>query len=330
MNEERDRRAGLDPQHTVGRFGPGEFEKIERAVLDTLEPLQEVPPRSPSAVQRGRRALIETARKLGVPVSPAPVGRHKRWKIFARKESTPMFTLARIVLVAALVFGGAGSTVAAAQASGPSDALYPVKLWSEDARLALSGDPQTTFNLLMSFVEERMEEVASLTEQQEPVPVRVVQRLQSQVQLSLQEAAKMNDAELDQAMARLQVMVQYQSQVMTQLQARAPEHAEQALQLTERVMAQIRSAAEEAQEDPTSFRLHLGVERLETSPEQHQQSAPGKNAGDGNGEGQGSSEAGGQTGRRQEDPCPTCTPQEMLGTPKAPGGPGGFGPGSNR
>lgn len=327
MKDDENRSSGSDVGAESGQRAPD-----ERAVKDLalLEPLREVPPRAAAAVERGRELFLETARSMGPPVSPTPIVRPNMWNIFSRKERSPMFALARLALIAALVLGGAGSTVAAAQASGPADPLYPVKLWSEDLRLALTNDPQAGFDLLAGFMEERFEELAQLAEDETPIPARVSQRLQTQVQLALQQAARMDDAGLQKALERLRVMVQNQTLAMTQLQMMATEQAEQALQLSERIQAQIRSAADEAQENPESFRMRLGTERPETAPERPEQFRPGPGAPGGEGNGRGPGGDGGGAEGDSGDSCKLCTPQSTPGASEPPGKGGGYGPGSNR
>ena len=47
----------------------------------------------------------------------------------------------KLVLVLAVMFGGAGVTAAAAQSSLPNEALYPVKLLVEEVQLSLAPSP---------------------------------------------------------------------------------------------------------------------------------------------------------------------------------------------
>ena len=73
--------------------------------------------------------------------------------------------LTLIVVIAALLFGGIGITVAAAQASIPGDALYPVKSSLEQTRLSLAQDAGDRAQMRMGFAEQRLKEIAALVEE---------------------------------------------------------------------------------------------------------------------------------------------------------------------
>ncbi len=71
-------------------------------------------------------------------------------------------TIALLVLIAALIFGGFGITGAAAQSSIPGDALYPVKTTFEQARLALAKDAGDRSVIKISLAEQRLQEIKLL------------------------------------------------------------------------------------------------------------------------------------------------------------------------
>ncbi len=75
-----------------------------------------------------------------------------------------MNVLASLALVMSLVFGGAGATAFAAQNSQPDEALYGVKLTTEDLRLGLSADPQERLVLTLSLIQVRTQEMIGLVE----------------------------------------------------------------------------------------------------------------------------------------------------------------------
>lgn len=268
-------------------------------VLKALEPLRDVPARGPEQVASGRAAFLEQARSMPTPVSVAPEERHRGWTIFKRKERSPMTTLLRAVLALTLILAGTGTTAVAAQASSPADALYPVKLMIEDVRLALTVEPEAEFDLLLAMVDERFEEIEALSRQGEPVPAEVTARLQEQVQLALRHAARLDNGSLKQAMERMRVMTQEQNRALVQTQLSASENADDALQLTERVLARIRAAAEEGLEDPLTFRMRHGENRPGDAPEQPANVPPSEPSDDGEGPhgpggGENSGGAGGQ------------------------------------
>ena len=161
----------------------GEFAACD-AELTALKALRETPPRNESRAEAARSAFLLKARLLPRPVSAAAIPRHKGWMYLNRKEFSPMRTLARSLLIVALALGGTGATAFAAQSSMPDDALYPVKLLTEDIRLSLTADPVEAFNYLLNLAEERSREVTGLTEQELPVPEEVTLRLQTHLPVS--------------------------------------------------------------------------------------------------------------------------------------------------
>jgi hypothetical protein len=197
-----------------------------------------------------------------------------------------MFTLARIVLLAAFALGGTGATAYAAQESLPNQALYPVKTWIEDVRLALSSGPQADFDLLQVFAAERIDEIEALVGMGLPVTNQVATRLQQQLQQMLKIAASMDDPALIQAMEQLQVRSQVQVQLLEQLRENAPDDAA-VLGLATQAMHNIRSSAEDAINDPVTFRLRQGTNRNDDAPVIPENPGP-------NSEGIGPSEGNGQ------------------------------------
>ena len=66
-----------------------------------------------------------------------------------------------VILLLALVLGGTSSVVASAQAL-PGDALYPLKLATEQTRLLLTSGTAARLNLEQSFDQKRLEELNAL------------------------------------------------------------------------------------------------------------------------------------------------------------------------
>jgi len=258
------------PQNNIetGGSGPTPNTAVEHefaADLARINALHEVPERDPAQVRLCRQAFLAEARTLHPAVSVRSKNRLMGWTRIFRKERSPMFTLARIVLLAAIAFGTTGVTAYAAQDSLPNQALYPVKTWIEDIRLSLSSGQQADFELLQSFAEERIQEIAALVENEIPVPNQVATRLRQQLQQMLQIAANMDDPALIRAMEQLQERSQVQVRILEQLRENSPENAE-ALGLATQAMHSIRNAAEGAIQDPLSFRQRQGTNRPEAAP----------------------------------------------------------------
>jgi uncharacterized membrane protein YgcG len=82
-----------------------------------------------------------------------------------KRKQLGLTTAVFILLVAVLVFGGAGITAAAAQSAIPGDALYTVKTSIEQTRLSLAQDAGDRAQMKMAFAQRRLEEIAVLVEE---------------------------------------------------------------------------------------------------------------------------------------------------------------------
>jgi hypothetical protein len=271
-----------------GKESGKDSEEEFASTLAQVHSLDPVPAREPDRARTGRLAFLAEAHKLQPTVSGDPKSRHMGWTNIFGKERSPMFSLARIVLISALALGGTGVTAYAAQESLPDQALYPVKTWIEEVRLELASGPQADFDLLLNFVEERIEEIEALVAEGQPVPTKVATRLQWQLQKMSQLAAEMEDPAMLQAMEQVRARSQIQVQILEKLRVNAPEDM-QALELATQAMHNIRNTAEGALQDPLGFRLHQGINRPDGAPEIPDNQTPnGAGEGPNDGQGQGS------------------------------------------
>ena len=186
-----------------------------------------------------------------------------------------MLTLARIALALVVALGGAGATTYAAQASLPSDILYPVKLFTEDVRLSLTTNHQAEVDLLLELTARRIAEIAALAEGGVPAPTRVTNRLQRHLNQAVKHAAQLENGALVQTMEQVQTMTQSQIQLMEQVRQNAPETAGEGLELAQQNMVQMQTIAEGALTDPVTFRMRQGTNRPETAPE-YPEEGPGE------------------------------------------------------
>jgi hypothetical protein len=257
------------------------------STLAKLRALDAIPEREPARIEAGRATFLTMARTLRPTVSKPEKARLIGWTNRFKKERSPMFTLARIILLAVFALGGTGVTAYAAQESLPDQALYPVKTWMEDVRLAVSNDPQVDFELLLRFVEERITEIESLVQQGEAVPDQVATRLNLQLQHMARVAADLDDPDLLQAMEQVRVRSQVQVQRLENLRENAPSDSPALGQATQ-AMNNVQNMAEGALEDPVTFRQRHGANRPEEAPVIPDNDAP-QGSGDGplNGQGQG-------------------------------------------
>jgi len=125
---------------------------------------EEVTP-SPEFKQRARKRLLEAMQPSVAPTEP------RRLDIFGWLKPLARRTAVAIVVAALLVGGGA--TAYAAQESMPGDALYPLKLGTEQARLVLSRSDTSKAELYLTFANRRVEEMATLAERGRPEKVNI-------------------------------------------------------------------------------------------------------------------------------------------------------------
>lgn len=130
--------------------------------------------------------------------------------------------LTALVVAVAVVFGGAGATAYAAQESLPDQALYPVKIYTEELRLNLAADPEGQINLLLNFADQRVDEIAALLSKGEPVSQEVQERFQQQMENTLKVAAGLDDENMVKYMAMIQLRAYQQLRIMEQVQLKNP------------------------------------------------------------------------------------------------------------
>jgi hypothetical protein len=150
-----------------------------------------------------------------------------------RKERYAMVQiLTAFVVVVSMLFGGAGATVYAAQDSLPTDTLYPVKTLSEDMMLVLVNDPQSRLDLVLGYTNRRVEEILAVMAAGDTIPDEVIDRLQSELDMTLEIAAELEDPELSEAVTKIKIYIRDQDRLMGM--TNVPDHAE-----NERVRAKI-------------------------------------------------------------------------------------------
>jgi hypothetical protein len=105
-----------------------------------------------SAEQKSRRAFLAAADRLAAQKARPAVGA-VNW---LRRLTAPA-----LALVVALLIGGAGLAGASGSAA-PGDALYETKLFFEETRLSLTGNPERAALLREQFELERVREIKQL------------------------------------------------------------------------------------------------------------------------------------------------------------------------
>lgn len=159
--------------------------------------------------------------------------------------------LTAFVVIVSMLFGGAGATVYAAQDSLPTEALYPVKTVSEDMLLVLVTDPQARLDLVLDFTNRRVEEIVAIVAGGDAIPEDVINRLQSELDMTLEIAAGLEDPELSEALTKIHIYIRDQDRIMGM--THVPEDSEAAFaRLRANIRAQNQVVAE-ALETPLKF-----------------------------------------------------------------------------
>jgi len=311
-------------------------DKEDQQIIEMLESLRETPSRDPRSAARGRTRFMAEARSMQQAVSPNAFRRLNNWianNLFTRhrKERSPMLaTISSIIIALAVVLGGGGVTAYAAQGSLPDEALYPVKLYLEDARLGLTEDPVAQIGLLTAFANNRVDEITRLAQQGEAVPNGVLTRLQTHLRTMLQLTAGLDEETAGPALLQIRQHLRTQEQLMSQLGQ--PEDLDPTLEQLRAMLQEQHRLVQEGLEKPLQFQQQyrhgddseLPVSPSEiTEPEGHQYgdcTEPGECEPIGGGEGFGPGQEGGNPEPGNDDAGGNRNQGED--TPPDPGGSG--------
>jgi hypothetical protein len=238
-------------------------DELDPWLKNTFNDLQNIPPRSPQAEARGRVNFLKQAAVYRQADSQKANQSHKRWSntifpLFQRRERLPVLnTLVAIVIAVVIFFGGTGATVYAAQDSLPYQALYPLKTWSEDAILSVTGSTQTRLNYVLDFSDRRVAEMAGLLAAGKPIPEAVETRFQNELELALELAAGMDDSQAIQQLEQIRQRAETQMRTMTVLLSEAPESAQPLLLRIHACLQQQIQLATLGETDLQGFRMQL-------------------------------------------------------------------------
>lgn len=331
------------------KLDPESVSIIERR----LEELKEVPARDPSQAARGLTRFLSEAATYRQAVSTRKEVRQRKWIFPIRKEKLAMNVLVTLILAASLIMGG-GATVAAAQDDLPNQALYQLKLWTENASLAMNGDPQEQADLLMEMAQTRVQEMAALAEQGVTPPDQVRERLQQHLDQVIKLAAALDGPTRDQILLHLRDRLQTQDQIMEKLQLQANTDMEPLFTQTRQMLQTHLRLVDGSLADPQGFQSMMQNQsqngQEEVAPEPNRQGEPGfhqnttdeqpavePGTGNQNGYGPGNEPAGNQNQeqiqeRNQDQNGGGGMGNESPGSPNpdSPGGGGNGGGGGNK
>lgn len=238
-------------------------------------------------------------------------------------------TLVSILVSLVLVVGGGAATAYAAQDSLPNDFLYPVKTWQEDAMLTLTSNPQAQIERLMAYSDTRLQEIVALNALGKPIPAVVAERLRLHNEQAIAIASsELEEEPLDEVLTKLRIHLRRQDQIMSMVQANAPDHIDPVLeQVRMRIEEHVRMV-ELGLEDPLQLKqeVQFRLNRPEEAPFGPSED-PGQGAGPGPQEPQGDPADSPGPGP-EAGPGPSYGPgnENDSGNPDAPGnGPGSSG-----
>ena len=178
-----------------------------------------------------------------------------------------MTLIPTLVLVATLLFGGTGATVAAAQSAMPDDMLYPVKLVLEDISLTFSASPEAKVKNQLKLLEIRSDELDQDLAEDGDVGDEITDSLIGQ----LDEAIESTDG-LDrenQMAALLRIQTHMQLVLQEKIDRGQPLVAQQNIQnLLDKVQARI-TALEEYMNTPDELKGKFNMGHWKEAVEKH-------------------------------------------------------------
>jgi len=240
-----------------------------------LKALYSEVPAPPTGLTRGRDRMLAEAAELRsrpayVPFSAA--GAHGGAKSIRRRKMNVMlaYKVLAFVMAVALAVTGVGGGVVLAEDTLPGDLLYPVKLLSEDARLALTQDPADRAALVMAFVAERVEEMERLAQRGEEIPAATVTLMTRQMEQVMVEIARSRPEEAPALLERVMENARVHQQVLEQAGVGGGEKTQARLLEACQEMERIRESAEN---DPT-YLEYQNQHRYEGTPGPREEASP--------------------------------------------------------
>ncbi len=246
-------------------------------VEDKLGLLQDIPTRDEKVAQNRRANFLEHARQmeetfhLQGAVSSNRYLRQTWWnQIFTRKGTSKMSFISSMLIALALIFGGTGITVAAAQSAMPDEFLYPVKLASEEIAVDLSANPEAEINTDLALLQRRAEEMNRLTFIQGQFNEDAALRLMARLDETLRDGAALDNEQMLQTMDRIQTQLHTMLQVMEQNNL-SDEPRQQMLELMSQIQLRIATLQQTQNMEELRIRIHNGQFNGETLGEQKQE-----------------------------------------------------------
>jgi hypothetical protein len=231
-------------------------------IINKLDILRPVPPRDLGVAARGKAIFLKQASVMRSSISRKQETRQKSWinaifPAFPSGQHRVVNAMIAAVIAFVMFFGGAGTTVYAAQGSLPDQPLYPLKTWSEDTLISLAGSPQSRLKYTLNFSDRRITEMAGLLSTGRAIPEMTMTRLQAELQQALELVAGMDDPQMLQGLEQIRLRAGFQLQRMNVLISRAPVSVRPALFQTQAQLMQQDQLCVLGQADPRGFRLQV-------------------------------------------------------------------------
>ena len=216
-------------------------------------------------------------------------------------------TISTWIVIVAMLFGGTGATALAAQASLPTDFLYPVKTFGEEMHLAFTPGSQARVELLSRYTERRMKEALKMLAKGRPLDDEWTTRWQEQFNLRLQAVALLDEPAMIRALEQTRLRLRFQGGRLQAAQTNRPDDPGGTLEHLRARLRQQQKLVDGALDDPAAFRLRWRGHQ-QGSDQTSETVPPG---------GQGESSGLGP-GPQGTPACDACTPA-MDGTGPGPG-----------
>ena len=222
--------------------------EINPLLKKELKHINDVPERGLQASHAGRENFLAQVRTMKLrPVQakkPIQTGRRRSWAL----------RMASVIAVLALALGSIGGTVYAAQASGPNDLLYGVKTLTEDIQVGLETDPEDRLDLFTQFASRRLTEIQAQVDAGEEVSEKALALLEKHTQKMLEEAAKMGEQGIGDALRQIEQNLQKQNQMMAELGKQHPQGSPPGLLKAQEKIRERLELVENGMKEPQGFR----------------------------------------------------------------------------
>ena len=173
----------------------------EPALREMMQTLKDVPSPEPTLQRRMQADFLHQihaiqAQSVTIPQKTRLNHQEKPTKYFFNRWRTSSMTvkILAILIASVTLFSAAGAgTVYAAQSALPDEALYPVKLWSEEVRLDWSQTPDRDVALHLAFADRRVDEMVALADAGKPIDNELQIELQTHLWMAARLAQQTED-----------------------------------------------------------------------------------------------------------------------------------------